>query len=141
MVVLYARSAIKMLPKHIKKYICFCICILSLVNLSLIHAHGGHVKVLIKKLTYLHRFTQIHPFKSVQGTTGIQTLGQVTLAQVLPSRTQTLVYSGGGNAAHFSTTPRLTVANTLQGQRQASTTKSTVSTLNAMLLIWNFLNL
>ncbi|KAK9712395.1 Histone deacetylase complex subunit SAP130 C-terminus [Popillia japonica] len=63
---------------------------------------------------------QIHPFKSTQNTTGIQAIGgTVTVAQVVPSRTQTLVYSTGNT--HFSSTPRLTIANSVQGQRQIST--------------------
>lgn len=64
---------------------------------------------------------QLHSFKPGQATTGIQALGNtVTIAQVLPSRTQPLVYTAASNAAHFTTAPRLTVANTVQGQRQTT---------------------
>ncbi|KRT79510.1 hypothetical protein AMK59_6762, partial [Oryctes borbonicus] len=63
---------------------------------------------------------QIHPFKSSQNATGLQAIGgTVTVAQVVPSRTQTLVYSTG--TTHFSSTPKLTIASSVQGQRQAST--------------------
>lgn len=69
----------------------------------------------------------MHPFKSGQATTSIQALGNtVTLAQVLPARTQTLVYSTGANGAQFATAPRLSVANTIQSQRQPSITKPVV---------------
>ncbi|XP_017773055.1 PREDICTED: histone deacetylase complex subunit SAP130-A isoform X2 [Nicrophorus vespilloides] len=64
---------------------------------------------------------QLHTFKTSQGTPAIQTLNAVTLAQVLPSRTQTLVYSTG-NTTHFAATPRITIATTVTTQRQQTTT-------------------
>ncbi|CAG9825085.1 unnamed protein product [Phaedon cochleariae] len=75
---------------------------------------------------------QIHSFKP--GVTGIQALGNtVTIAQVLPSRTQTIVY-GTNTTAQFTPTARITVANPNQGQRtpqprslgQVTTTRLTV---------------
>lgn len=71
----------------------------------------------------------MHQFKPGQSATGIQALANaVTIAQVLPSRTQAMVYSAG-NTAHFTPAPRLTVASSAQqqqqqqlGQRQATTT-------------------
>lgn len=78
---------------------------------------------------------QLHPFKPGSATGGIQTLtNTVTLAQVLPNRTQTLVYSGG-NSAHFTSTPRITVASSLTTQRQGITTRPAVSNLTLINLI------
>lgn len=72
---------------------------------------------------------QIHSFKA--GSTGIQALGNtVTIAQVLPSRTQAVVYSANSNA-HF-TPARITVATTTtaprlnQPRNQVTTTRLTV---------------
>ncbi|KAF5303061.1 hypothetical protein FQR65_LT08390 [Abscondita terminalis] len=65
---------------------------------------------------------QLHPFKPSQGGTG----NAVTIAQVIPSRTQTLVYSSNGT--QFTSTPRLTVGNTVQNQRPISTSKAQMST-------------
>ncbi|KAK5645713.1 hypothetical protein RI129_004177 [Pyrocoelia pectoralis] len=68
---------------------------------------------------------QLHSFKPNQGATAIQSLGStVTLAQVIP-RTQTLVYSTNGT--QFTSTPRLTIANTIQN-RQPTTSKAQVAT-------------
>ncbi|KAJ8930195.1 hypothetical protein NQ314_017035 [Rhamnusium bicolor] len=62
---------------------------------------------------------QIHSFKP--GATGIQALGNtVTIAQVLPSRTQAVVYNAN-TSAQFTPTARITVANTAQNQRQPQT--------------------
>ncbi|XP_018325748.1 histone deacetylase complex subunit SAP130-A [Agrilus planipennis] len=68
---------------------------------------------------------QIHPFKSGQSNTGIQALtnNTVTLAQVLPARTQTLVYSTGGNTAHLAAPPRIAVSTNIQN-RQSTTPKT-----------------
>lgn len=63
--------------------------------------------------------------KQAQGTASIQAIGNVTLTQVLPTRTQTIVYSSGANA-NFVTTPKLTVASNLPPQRQITTTRPTV---------------
>lgn len=69
---------------------------------------------------------QIHPLKQAQGTTSIQAIGNtVTLAQVLPTRTQTIVYSGGTNA-NFVATPKLAVSSNIPSQRQIATTRPTV---------------
>lgn len=80
---------------------------------------------------------QLHQFKPGQSATGIQALtNAVTIAQVLPSRTQqAMVYSasggGGGGvntaaAAHFTPAPRLTVASgAQQGQVQRQTINTT----------------
>lgn len=72
---------------------------------------------------------QIHSFKA--GSTGIQALGNtVTIAQVLPSRTQAVVYSANSNA-HF-TPARITVATTTtaprlnQPRNQVTTARLTV---------------
>ncbi|XP_057670955.1 histone deacetylase complex subunit SAP130-B isoform X1 [Diorhabda carinulata] len=57
---------------------------------------------------------QIHSFKA--GTTGIQALGNtVTIAQVLPTRTQAVVYSANSNAQF--TPARITVATTTSAPR------------------------
>ncbi|KAG5883158.1 hypothetical protein JTB14_033409 [Gonioctena quinquepunctata] len=75
---------------------------------------------------------QIHSFKS--GATGIQALGNtVTIAQVLPSRTQAVVYSPNANA-QFTPAARITVASSIPNQRvpqprpigQVTTTRLTV---------------
>ncbi|CAH0558212.1 unnamed protein product [Brassicogethes aeneus] len=59
--------------------------------------------------------TQIHPYKP--GASTIQTIGSsVTIAQVLPSRTQAVVYSANTGSQFPST--RLTVASNLPNQRQ-----------------------
>lgn len=59
---------------------------------------------------------QIHPFKQTSGSSGIQAIGSaVTLTPVLPTRTQTIVYTGGSTT--FSTTPRVTVTCTVPTQR------------------------
>ncbi|KAB0798587.1 hypothetical protein PPYR_09580 [Photinus pyralis] len=69
---------------------------------------------------------QLHSFKPNQGATAIQTLGStVTLAQVIPSRTQTLVYSTNGT--QFTSAPRLTIASTIQN-RLSTTSKAQVTT-------------
>ncbi|KAF5287736.1 hypothetical protein FQA39_LY15756 [Lamprigera yunnana] len=70
---------------------------------------------------------QLHSFKSNQGSAGIQAIGNaVTLAQVIPSRTQALAYSTNGT--QFTSTPRLTLPSTLHNQRQSITSKSQVAT-------------
>lgn len=59
---------------------------------------------------------QIHSFKP--GATGIQALGNtVTIAQVLPPRTQAVVYSTN-TSAQFTPTARITVASSVSSQRQ-----------------------
>lgn len=69
---------------------------------------------------------QLHSFKPNQGATAIQTLGStVTLAQVIPSRTQTLVYSTNGT--QFTSAPRLTIASTTQN-RLSTASKAQVAT-------------
>ncbi|XP_063903310.1 histone deacetylase complex subunit SAP130 isoform X2 [Zophobas morio] len=61
-----------------------------------------------------------HSFKPGQNATGIQGLGNtVTIAQVLPSRTQAVVYSAN-TSGQFTATPRLTVASSAQNQRQST---------------------
>ncbi|KAL3283559.1 hypothetical protein HHI36_006698 [Cryptolaemus montrouzieri] len=61
---------------------------------------------------------QVHSFKSNQATTGIQALNSaVTIAQVLPPRTQTIVYNPS-STNQFITASRLTGATTVQNQRQ-----------------------
>nr|XP_023019504.1 histone deacetylase complex subunit SAP130-B [Leptinotarsa decemlineata] len=75
---------------------------------------------------------QIHSFKP--GAAGIQALGNaVTITQVLPNRTQAVVYSAN-TAPQFSPTARLTVPSATQNQRppqprtigQITTTRLTV---------------
>lgn len=56
----------------------------------------------------------------------------MTLTQVLPTRTQALVYSTGSNA-HFATAPRLTVASNVQTQRQVTAPRSVSQVTTARL--------
>lgn len=67
-----------------------------------------------------------HSFKPGQNATGIQGLGNtVTIAQVLPSRTQAVVYSAN-TSGQFTATPRLTVASSAQNQRQSTAARPVV---------------
>ncbi|XP_063903312.1 histone deacetylase complex subunit SAP130 isoform X4 [Zophobas morio] len=69
-----------------------------------------------------------HSFKPGQNATGIQGLGNtVTIAQVLPSRTQAVVYSAN-TSGQFTATPRLTVASSAQNQRQSTAARPVVTT-------------
>ncbi|XP_022913567.1 histone deacetylase complex subunit SAP130 [Onthophagus taurus] len=65
---------------------------------------------------------QVHTFnKTAQNISSIQTIGStVTIAQVLPSRTQTLVYSSVPTT-QFVSNSRVTIASSLQTQRQPTT--------------------
>ncbi|XP_074030862.1 sin3A-associated protein 130 isoform X2 [Leptinotarsa decemlineata] len=87
-------------------------------------------KALFFSVTF--RFVYIHSFKP--GAAGIQALGNaVTITQVLPNRTQAVVYSAN-TAPQFSPTARLTVPSATQNQRppqprtigQITTTRLTV---------------
>lgn len=72
----------------------------------------------IRSGAILHQAITIgHSFKQGQSATGIQGLGSaVTIAQVLPSRTQ-VVYSANATG-QFTGSPRLAVSNASQTQRQ-----------------------
>ncbi|XP_044267911.1 histone deacetylase complex subunit SAP130 isoform X1 [Tribolium madens] len=77
--------------------------------------------------TILHSAITIgHSFKPGQNASGIQGLGNVTIAQVLPSRTQAVVYSAN-TSGQFTATPRLTVSSS-QNQRQNAATRPVVTT-------------
>lgn len=68
-----------------------------------------------------------HSFKPGQNATNIQGLGNtVTIAQVLPSRTQAVVYSAN-TSGQFTAAPRLTVTSSTQNQRQNSSARPVVS--------------
>lgn len=67
-----------------------------------------------------------HSFKPGQNASGIQGLGNtVTITQVLPSRTQAVVYSAN-TGGQFTATPRLTVASSAQNQRQSAAARPVV---------------
>jgi histone deacetylase complex subunit SAP130 len=69
-----------------------------------------------------------HSFKPGQNATNIQGLGNtVTIAQVLPSRTQAVVYSAN-TSGQFTAAPRLTVTSSTQNQRQNSSARPVVTT-------------
>lgn len=76
--------------------------------------------MILKLVFSLH--CQLHQFKPSQTTGGIQTLtNTVTIAQVLPPRTQAMVYSAG-STTHFTPAPRLTVASSIQQQQRQTAT-------------------
>ncbi|EFA03829.2 histone deacetylase complex subunit SAP130 [Tribolium castaneum] len=79
--------------------------------------------------TILHSAITIgHSFKPGQNASGIQGLGNtVTIAQVLPSRTQAVVYSAN-TSGQFTATPRLTVSSSAQNQRQSTAARPMVTT-------------
>lgn len=75
-----------------------------------------------------------HSFKPTQGASGIQGLSNaVTIAQVLPSRTQAVVYSAGGQ---FAAAPRLAGASTTAAQRQNPVVRPIVRLLLLLFLIF-----
>lgn len=86
---------------------------------------GVHRQYYFISFTQNYTRFQIHSFKPT--ATGIQALGNaVTIAQVLPSRTQAVVYNAN-STTQFTPTARITVASTLANQRPPQP-KSVVST-------------
>lgn len=65
----------------------------------------------------IHDYFQIHSFKTNQGAPGVQTLNNtVSLPQVTPPRTQTIVYNPSSTNQFIQA--RLTAAPTVHNSRQ-----------------------
>lgn len=62
---------------------------------------------------WLFPYGQVHPFKPAAGTVHIG--NTVTLAQMLPPRTQAVVYTAN-TVAQFPPTARITITSTAQNQ-------------------------
>lgn len=73
---------------------------------------------------------QVHSFKPSHGATSVQTLNNITIAPVLTTRTQAIVYHSPTANTQYITASRLTVASTLANQKPVPTLRAAQITTN-----------